>query len=106
MKKLLTFSLILYLMYNGQLFAQEKHSSRQSKIVVRIPVRPHVKVFKPVHLKEGFVLVDGHYRWNKRKHSYLWVTRRVVKKKRGKTWYNGHWKTSRRGWVYVPGFWA
>jgi len=108
MKKLFAYSLILSIIFSLMIatasVAQRKYP--HSKVVNRIPARPHVLVPRTTQLKDGIIWVDGHYKWNKRTHSYIWVKARYVKNTEGKTWYKGCWKPTRGGWKYVPGFWA
>lgn len=79
---------------------------KKNRVVKVIPSRPYVKVFKPVHIKHGYVWIEGHWKWNRKTHNYVWVNGYLVKSKRGKTWVGGNWRSKNGGWVYIPGKWA
>ena len=74
-------------------------------MVVR-PVTPHVKLYKPIKIRAGYVWIDGYWQWNRRAHKYFWVKGHLTRRKAGKVWIAGHWHQVRGGWVYQPGFWA
>jgi hypothetical protein len=79
---------------------------RKNKKFLIKPSRPHIKVFAPVNIKPCYVWLEGHWKWNRRTHNYIWVNGYLVKSKRGKVWVGGNWKPKNGGWTYISGKWA
>ena len=87
-------------------FAKHRTKPHHKRVVVVKPVNPHVYVHKPIYLKAGYIWVDGHWKYNRRTHNYVWVKGHSMKQKRGKIWVSGRWVEVRGGWTYKSGFWA
>ena len=79
---------------------------KDKKVVLIRPSRPHVKVFKPVNIKSGYVWIEGHWKWNRKLRNYVWVDGHLVKRKKGKIWLSGQWESLNGGWIYTSGKWA
>ncbi|MCH8904121.1 MAG: YXWGXW repeat-containing protein [Bacteroidetes bacterium] len=78
----------------------------EAQIVVKVkPLRPRVVIVKPVHHPHGKVWIDGHWRWERRHHKYIWISGHWTKKHHGKKWVPGHWSHVRGGHKWVPGHW-
>lgn len=78
----------------------------KNKVVEIRPSRPYVRVFKPLNIKRGYVWIEGHWKWNRKVHQYVWVNGYITKPKRGKVWVGGSWKAKNGGWAYTSGKWA
>jgi len=78
----------------------------KARVVVVKPVRPHVIMVRPAKLRPNYIWIEGHWKWNRRHHRYLWVKGRTARKQRNKIWIAGHWTRVRSGWYYVQGHWA
>jgi len=87
-------------------FAKHRAKPHYKRVVVVKPIKPQVYVHKHIHLRTGYVWLDGHWKYNRRTHNYVWVKGQSVKKKRGKIWVSGRWVKTNRGWTYKTGFWA
>lgn len=78
-----------------------------AQVIVSIkPVRPTVKVVKPVKPYVNAAWIEGEWVWNKRTRAYQWKSGYWVKAKRNKRYVTGRWEKRRNGWVYVPGRWV
>jgi hypothetical protein len=110
MKRLFFYSLVFTLFFSlagvSDLSARHRVKPRYKKVVVVKPVKPHIYVNRHVHVRSGYMWIDGHWKFNKRTRNYVWVNGDVVKKKRNKVWVSGRWSKVRGGWIYNPGFWA
>ena len=109
MKRLFIYTVVFSLFFSlaGVSDSFAKHlKPRYNRVVVVKPVKPHVYVNKHIHVRAGYVWRDGHWKYNKRTHNYIWVKSHLVKKKRGKVWVSGHWSKVRGGYTYTSGFWA
>lgn len=73
-----------------------------------VVVRPAVPVMvKPACPAAGYVWVAGSWQWNRKMRNYRWVEGYWVKPRRhGAVWVEGHWRTARGGWRYIPGHWS
>ncbi len=92
MKKLFVYPIVLFLLIlviSTDSLADRKPHHRHKVVVIK-PVRPHVRVIRPLHLRPGVVWVDGHYKWNKRTHKHIWVKGHITKKKKGLIRLIGH----------------
>jgi len=67
------------------------------KVVVVKPVHHNVLNPKPLHLKAGYVWVDGHWQFNRRSQKNVWIKRATIKRHNKKMWINGHWCKVKRG---------
>ena len=78
----------------------------KSQVIIKIkPARPAVIIVKPAKPRPGRIWLEGHWKWNKRHHKYVWVTGRWMKAKRGHRWLKGHWIIAPGGHRWVPGHW-
>ena len=86
MKKFLLLFVVLILSFSHAEYAlaNNKHHPRYKKIILMKPVSPHFIVIKPNKMKRGFEWIDGHYNWNKRSSSYIWVKGHIMKRKKVK----------------------
>jgi hypothetical protein len=120
MKRLFTTALIMLFivgMLSTSAEAQRKRKKHykgyhKSEVVVHKPVQPvvrmhnHYKPFRPVHYRRGHVWIKGHWVFNNRTRSYVWIEGKYVKKRRHRVWIDGYWVRVRHGWRYIPGYWA
>jgi hypothetical protein len=61
-----------------------------------------IRSAKPFH---GAVWIGGHWDWNSRSDSYVWVQGHWTNPRPGKVWVAGHWERAPRGHVWVKGHW-
>lgn len=101
----LTFFILLSFAVDAKVI-NNRHPRKHKKVVLVRPVRPHVKVFKPVNLKSNYIWIDGYWKWNRKTQNYVWVGGHLIKRKRGKVWVGGHWERYNGGWRYASGKWA
>ncbi|MEL6675913.1 MAG: hypothetical protein AAFR61_27140 [Bacteroidota bacterium] len=80
-------------------------TATQAQVVVVRPKAPAV-ILKPEVCGPQSVWVAGHWDWNRRTKSYVWVKGRCVSKRRGFRYAPGQWKRVRGGWRWVPGGWV
>lgn len=125
MKKLFTSVLIMLFIVSMASIEAEAQGKRQNKykkyyksdVVTYRPIRPAVRVnhYKPyrpyiphrsAHFRRGHVWIEGHWVYNKRIRSYIWVEGKYVKKRRNLNWIEGRWVRAKHGWRYIPGYWA
>jgi hypothetical protein len=73
-----------------------------------VRVRPAVPIIvRPACPARGHVWVNDSWKWDHRKHNYVYVSGYWTKPHRkGSLWVDGHWRKSRAGWAYVRGHWA
>lgn len=78
----------------------------QAQVVVKVrPVAP--VVVRPASPSTYHVWVGGSWKWNRRTKSYDWINGYWAKPRRhGSVWIEGHWRSARGGWKYVPGHWS
>ena len=75
-------------------------------MVVKVrPNRPAVIVANPARVHVGKVWIDGHWQWNRKMQSYVWVKGHVVRGRRGHVWIAGKWNKRGQGWNYASGRW-
>ncbi len=75
-----------------------------STYVHKVPPAPIHQV-RPVRPYAGAVWIGGHWNWNARTDSYVWLSGYWTRSKPGRTWVSGHWVKRPRGWVWVSGHW-
>ena len=104
----IAFSLALFLTGINKGFAHNGEPKlKHKRVVVNKPVK-HVNFYRHGRsaVRSGHVWIEGHYRWDRRTRSYVWIDGRYVRQKKGKVWISGHWVRVRGGWVYQPGVWS
>lgn len=79
----------------------------QAQVFVSIkPVAPKKITVRPIKARQGYVWVDGHWKWSARKNSYTWADGHWMRAKQGYTYKPGHWVSVPKGHKWVPGHWA
>ncbi|OQX84636.1 hypothetical protein B6D60_08960 [candidate division KSB1 bacterium 4484_87] len=76
--------------------------------VVYVPKKPPAKrviVVKKAKPSPRAVWIEGHWKWNARKHDFVWVKGYWKVPPKGKVWVPGHWVKKPHGWVYKEGHW-
>ena len=67
------------------------------------PPRREIIVARPY---PDAVWIPGYYRWNGRRHHYLWVRGRWARPPHAHAeWVEGHWEQRHNEWVYFEGRW-
>jgi hypothetical protein len=80
-------------------------TSAQAQVVRIRPAAP--VIVRPACPARGLVWVNDSWKWNRRANTYVYVSGYWAKpQRRGSLWIDGHWRKSRAGWRYVPGYWA
>jgi len=64
--------------------------------------KTEIMVVKPY---PNAVWISGYWKWNPRKHKYVWVKGHWEKAKYGRTWKSGKWEKKHGGWIRVHGHW-
>ena len=74
---------------------------------IYISKQPPVKIVevKPVKSHPNMVWIEGHWKWHRRAHKYVWVPGKWQKVKKNRIWISGGWEKTRRGWIWVQGYW-
>ncbi len=75
-------------------------------VVRKAPPPPPRHEVVGVRTKAGAVWIPGHWRWDRRKQSYVWISGKWVKAKPGHRWVPGHWRKVPGGWVWIEGHWV
>lgn len=101
MKKLLAGIGFTLFIIAGSTFASN------AQVIVKVkPANPNVVVVKPARVRPHHIWVAGHWKWNSRKHVYVWTDGHYVKKRRGHRYVEGHWMVVAQGYKWVPGTWV
>lgn len=120
MKKKFTLLLVMLFVLSmaGTEALAQKHKKKhprkmhKSEVIAYRPVKPAVRVhnnyrpYKHVNFRRGHMWIEGHWVFNRRTRSYIWVEGKYVRKHKQKVWVDGYWVRVKRGWKYVPGYWA
>jgi hypothetical protein len=81
-------------------------SGAEAQVIVKLrPVAP--VVVKPACPSPHHVWVGGSWKWNRKTRNYIWMDGYWVQpRKHSSRLVNGHCRTMRRGWKYIPGHWS
>lgn len=76
-----------------------------AQITVRI--RPHAPVLppRPPRPSPAHIWISGEWTWGNGNYQYKDGYWDRPRDRRHRGWAEGHWKHTRRGWVWVPGRW-
>lgn len=85
---------------------KEVKRKRTKRVVVVKPRRSTRVVTRTTVVRPGYVYIDGYWKWNNKRRTYVWVDGRYVKKKKNKVWVTGTWVKVSGGWTYKQGYWA
>jgi hypothetical protein len=83
-------------------------NNASAQVVVKVkPVNTKVvKVKKAPRPGINYIYIEGHWKWNKKLKSYVWIDGKWAKRPGNKIWVSGHWRKVARGWKWIPGHWA
>ena len=74
-------------------------------VVKKKPIVPKEVGHKPKLPQKGMVWINGFWRWDQEKNTYVRCKGHYVKPKPGHKWSPGKWKSVRKGYKWIPGRW-
>jgi len=75
------------------------------RIVTHKPNRPRVIVKRPNYHRQGYVWVEGYWRWNVFSGRYFWQKAKWKKIRANHYWVPGYWEIAPGGFFWVEGYW-
>ena len=74
---------------------------------IYISKQPPAKIVevKPIQPHPNMIWIEGHWKWHRRAHKYVWVPGRWQKVKKNRIWISGSWENTHRGWIWIEGYW-
>ena len=82
----------------------EEEDKTSFRLKVAPPPIPRSSTVMP-ESRPGFAYQPGHYRYDTKKETFVWVAGRFLEKREGKDFHLGHWSKDERGWFWVEGRW-
>jgi len=78
----------------------------QAQVIVKVrPRKPDVVIVKTPAPGANYIWIEGHWKWSRRQHQYVWVNGHWEKRRHHKVWVPGHWAVVPGGYRWVPGHW-
>ncbi|HMV14225.1 MAG TPA: hypothetical protein PKK18_01195 [Chitinophagales bacterium] len=108
MKKLLILIVISLVMLHSQARPKVyvKVNKNEHRYVKVCPSATNVVVVKPACPSPKHIWIDGDWIWNPQINQYVYVQGKwIIPISTKSIWIAGHWKNSRYGWHWVPGYW-
>ncbi|MEM7656710.1 MAG: hypothetical protein AAF399_11315 [Bacteroidota bacterium] len=87
----------------GSLFLFTASLSAQSIVATR-PHPPQTMTPRKV-CDQKSTWIKGHWRWDKKKQTYLWQKGQCIKVQKGSVYKSGKWRKVANGWLWEPGKW-
>lgn len=56
--------------------------------------------------RPGHVWAAGHWAWDSRRRTYVWIPGRWIPHRRGHRWRQPRWVRRHGQWVFIPGAWV
>lgn len=56
--------------------------------------------------RHGHVWGSGHWAWDSRRRTYVWIPGRWIPIRRGHRWRQPRWVSRHGQWVFIPGAWV